>query len=303
MHECCGAFAYFPTFRPQFHTYYQFCAPDSRSYENGYKLSGVIYIHRISDFRMTGVSRRNFTMFRKLCGDSVLKNVVIVTNMWGEVTAERGEARERELATDDVLFKRVLEKGARMVRHDNTRESAQAILRSLVNKTPRALRIQRELVDEHKDISQTAAGAELSRELDELAAKQREELAQVNADMDEALQAKDAESREELEKVRAELEAKVKRIEDDRERLSLEYAQEKKRADEKIMMAVKAEEEARAQMQAHVDQLGAGPRNNAYVSTVERDRMRNEVFYFPQSQPHFDLFALLGRLLGSLFRS
>ncbi|OCH83803.1 hypothetical protein OBBRIDRAFT_742684, partial [Obba rivulosa] len=40
----------------------------STTYENGYKLSGVIYIHRISDFRMTGVSRRNFTMFRKLCG-------------------------------------------------------------------------------------------------------------------------------------------------------------------------------------------------------------------------------------------
>ena len=40
------------------------------------KLSGVIYMHRISDFKMGGISRRNFHMFRSLCGEKTLKNVV-----------------------------------------------------------------------------------------------------------------------------------------------------------------------------------------------------------------------------------
>jgi RecA-family ATPase len=40
-------------------------------------------------------------MFHELCGNSTLHNVAIVTNMWGEVTQEVGEAREYELATEE----------------------------------------------------------------------------------------------------------------------------------------------------------------------------------------------------------
>jgi len=46
-------------------------------------------------------------MFRELCGDSTLKNVILVTNMWGDVSGSVGEARERELARE--FFKPVLE--------------------------------------------------------------------------------------------------------------------------------------------------------------------------------------------------
>lgn len=275
------------------------------SYESGYKLSGIIYMHRISDFRMTGVSRRNFSMFRKLCGDETLRNVIIATNMWGEVTPERGEARERELATDDILFKPVLEKGARMVRHDNSYQSAQSILRLLVNKTPRALRIQRELVDERKDISQTAAGAELARELAELAAKHREELAQVKKEMHEALLAKDSETREELDKVRGELEANVKKIENDRERLSTEYAQEKTRVEEemnKVKVALKAEADAQAQRQVQIDQLKARLRDSANESAAERERMREEISRLNCDRPKRGFFRSIGGFLDNICR-
>ena len=134
-------------------------------YEHGQKLAGVIYMHRISDFRMSGIATRNFKMFRKLCGDGTLKNVVIVTNMWGEVSEEIGVARESELAKNDKFFKPVLEKGAEMLRHTNNEESARNILLTIINNQPMSLRIQREMVDQQKEISQTAAGAELNREL------------------------------------------------------------------------------------------------------------------------------------------
>jgi hypothetical protein len=75
-------------------------------------------MHRISDVRMGGISTRNFKMFRQLCGESTLRNVVIVTNMWGEVGREVGEAREAELGSDDRFFKPVLDKGAHMLRHN-----------------------------------------------------------------------------------------------------------------------------------------------------------------------------------------
>src|SRR5688572_18581441 len=103
-------------------------APIIYRYKDGTKLAGIIYIHRISDFRMGGIATRNFKMFRRLCGDSTLKNVIIVTNMWGQVPKEVGEARETELATQDLFFKPVLDSGALMLRHHNTIDSAHDIL-------------------------------------------------------------------------------------------------------------------------------------------------------------------------------
>jgi hypothetical protein len=153
------------------------------SYENGKKLSGVIYIHRISDIRMGGISTRNFKLFRQLCGDSTLQNVVILTNMWSEVSLEIGEAREAELASQDMFFKPVLDKGALFARHENTRESAHAILQHIIQNHPMSLQIQRELVDEKKDISQTAAGAELNKELMLQMQKHRREMQALQEEM------------------------------------------------------------------------------------------------------------------------
>ena len=60
-------------------------------------------------------------MFRKLCGESTLKNVVIVTNMWGKVEQDVGESREQELA--GIYFKPALDKQAQLVRHQIGRAS------------------------------------------------------------------------------------------------------------------------------------------------------------------------------------
>ncbi|KIL67656.1 hypothetical protein M378DRAFT_159485 [Amanita muscaria Koide BX008] len=149
------------------------------TYQTGTKLSGILYFHRISDFRMSGISTKNFRMFRELCGDNSLKNVVIVTNMWGEVAHQLGEAREAELASKDFFFKPVLAKGARMMRHNNTHQSAKEILQSVMENVPEAMRIQEELVDERKTISQTAAAAEAERELREQQERHKQEMLRI----------------------------------------------------------------------------------------------------------------------------
>ncbi|KAJ8693010.1 hypothetical protein PTI98_010265 [Pleurotus ostreatus] len=64
------------------------------SYEQGKTLSGIIYLHRISDFRRSGLSTRNIRMLWHLCGEKTLENLAIVTNIWGEVPAAVSEARE-----------------------------------------------------------------------------------------------------------------------------------------------------------------------------------------------------------------
>ncbi|OAX43140.1 P-loop containing nucleoside triphosphate hydrolase protein [Rhizopogon vinicolor AM-OR11-026] len=166
------------------------------AYEHGAKLAGIIYMHRISDFRMGGTNKRNFKMFRELCGESTLRNVLIVTNMWDQVAPDIGEMREKEL--EDNFFKPVLMKGARMLRHEGTRESSHRILRYLIHNQPATLLIQEELVNEHKNIVQTSAGSELTRVLNEQRERHEEVVAQLRIDMEVAIRDKDHETKEEL---------------------------------------------------------------------------------------------------------
>jgi len=119
------------------------------SYEHGTRLAGVIYMHRISDIRMGSTSKRNFKIFREICGESSLKNVLVVTNMWPEMGGEVEEAREAELASKDQFFKPALEKGAQLLRH-GTVKYTRTILRYLTDSHPTTLRIQQEIVDERK---------------------------------------------------------------------------------------------------------------------------------------------------------
>ncbi|KAG2342299.1 hypothetical protein BDR05DRAFT_976483 [Suillus weaverae] len=198
----------------------------SNAYEHGSKLAGVIYMHRISDYRMGGKSKGNFKIFRELCGESSLKNILIVTNMWSEVKPEIGEAREVELASKDKFFKPLLEKGARMLRHDGTLESAHTTLRYLINSHPATLRIQREIVDEHKSIEKTAAGSELRRALDEQADHHKEEIQTLRAQMEAAMEAKHEERRSELQEELEKKQQECERIEQNSQHMAAEFAAE-----------------------------------------------------------------------------
>jgi NADH dehydrogenase/NADH:ubiquinone oxidoreductase subunit G len=128
-------------------------------------LHGILYLHRITDIRMGGISTRSFRLFKKICGDDTLKNVVIATTKWDLIAVEEGARREQELRTDGRFFKRALDLNAILARHNNTVGSAREILRTIFKNHPMALMIQRELVDEHRVLSDTLAGKEIGRQL------------------------------------------------------------------------------------------------------------------------------------------
>ncbi|KAF9490359.1 hypothetical protein BDN71DRAFT_1511332 [Pleurotus eryngii] len=193
------------------------------TYRQGTTLSGVIYIHRISDIRMGGISTRNFTMFRKLCGEATLRNVVLVSNMWSQVSLQLGEAREAELASDPAFFKPVLDKGAQFLRNNNTFEGAKNILGYIIQNHPIPLCIQTELVDEGKTVEDTTAGAEFGRELRERAEKHNEEMSQIQNEMNEAIRLKDEETKLELQARTNEIQAEIQRVHGDIQNLSTKY--------------------------------------------------------------------------------
>ena len=217
-------------------------------------------------------------MFRELCGDSTLKNVLLVTNMWGEVALDVGEAREEELATE--YFKPVLDKGARLARHLNTIGSAHDIIRSIMKNVPIPLQIQRELVDEGKDFANTSAAEAINEELNAQIKKQQAELWALREEMKEirendkvARQEMEEERRqrnEEIEKMRKEKESMASGYEEDRRKMKeqMEEMQEQHRKDRE-----RDAEEHRKRMEEYKRLL----EERANAAAAEREQLQNRM--------------------------
>ncbi|KAF9465617.1 P-loop containing nucleoside triphosphate hydrolase protein [Collybia nuda] len=178
------------------------------SHEYGKKLGGIIYLHRITDLRTAGISAHNIKIFKNLCGEGTLKNVIIVTNMWGQVPPSVGEARERELATNETLFKPALDKKAHLIRHDNTRESAQAILRLAIQNGSETLRVHLDPIDARSniDLSVDVERLRVDHALVELAKRHQVELKELEEDFKIAFKHRDEETQQKLGEIRERVE-------------------------------------------------------------------------------------------------
>ena len=173
-------------------------------------------------------------MFRELCGKPTLKNVVIVTNMWGGCSTDINEARERELR--DKLFKPAIERGAQMAPHNNTVQSAYDIIRTIIRSTkrhrPGPLQIQNELVIKRKDIVETTAGKTIVRELNDQMRRHQAELREVQEGMGRA--PRDDRAQRELEEEKRRLQERMSEIKKDGVKMSRDYAVERKRVGARI---------------------------------------------------------------------
>lgn len=168
----------------------------------GKKVTGILYLYKISNNRMGGMAKKNFRLFRKLCGTDALKNVVIATTMWDKVT-EEGADREEELGS--TLFKPALDEDAKMVRHDGTLESAQNILRGFFENKPVPLQIQEEMFDKNIPLADTEVGQFIRALFLEQEKKHKEEMDRLREDMKEESEKGRKEIQEELEQEREEL--------------------------------------------------------------------------------------------------
>ncbi|KAF7974363.1 hypothetical protein HWV62_12322 [Athelia sp. TMB] len=127
------------------------------TYQQCIYLTAILYLHRISDNRMTGSVRRNIDLFQRLCGNTALPNVVLVTTMWDEVDHAIAERREQELR--DTFWRSMVANGSQTARFYHSPGSAWEILGPYTGQFhPVKLRIQKEMVDKGIPLSRTAAG-------------------------------------------------------------------------------------------------------------------------------------------------
>ncbi|KAI3317705.1 P-loop containing nucleoside triphosphate hydrolase protein [Xylariaceae sp. AK1471] len=151
------------------------------AYKKDMKLSGIIYLHPISDTRVTHHATKNLQMFQKLTGEKNLKNVVLATSMWDKVSPEQGQAREQELKTK--FWNVLLAWEAKAVRYAGTPESARSIAQMLMANKPFFLRLQQEMGKDNKALKDTAAGQQVMMELIKLREEHQRELADMEAMM------------------------------------------------------------------------------------------------------------------------
>ena len=95
---------------------------------------------------MGGISNRNLNVFKMLCGEDALKNILIVTTWWDDVPvkdrAAMGRREEELMKTKGEFFEPFIAAGGRFLRHDNTFRSACRIMDQLLDNDPITLQNQ-----------------------------------------------------------------------------------------------------------------------------------------------------------------
>ena len=222
--------------------------------------------------------RKNFRMFKRLCGEETFRNVVIVTNFWGEVGQEVGEARVRELCADEKFYKTILENGAIMVHHDNTAQSARSILQRIIKNYPLPLRIQKELVEEHKAIELTDAAVELNSDRAEKERQHLAEMRDIKQRMREAIAAKDEQMKVIVEEWKEEVEEKMKDIRREKERaaaMSAQYASELSTMEKRLKQYAASRAESKRKLKRLEKQLAQNQEHSIADRNAFVEQLRN----------------------------
>jgi hypothetical protein len=178
----------------------------AETYQNNVLLTGIILLQPISGNRVQGSERRRTRLFEKVCGPDAYKNIVIGTTMWNCVENEQtGQARMTERMRETSFWGAMVDQGAQVIRHDDTPQSAQNIIKMLINKQCVPLQMQKELEQNRGRIGDTSAGRQLDADLGEMSAKLKRQLEELKENLIQNAAEKE-ELRKQLEDTRRERE-------------------------------------------------------------------------------------------------
>ncbi|KAI4675994.1 uncharacterized protein J4E84_009793 [Alternaria hordeiaustralica] len=190
------------------------------------RLAGIIFLQRISDVRVGGSGIKNIKMFQKLCGDGPLSSVVLATTMWDMASPNAAIERERELQEQPQLWKRMIDHGSCVFRHDKGKSSALKIIKYLMKrKKPVTLDIQREMVDQNLELVDTGAGGALASSVETLIKHYEKKLKELEQDLKEARDQSNKEDREILEASRKQYQDNIAKQQQEMQNLQVSAAQ------------------------------------------------------------------------------
>ena len=101
------------------------------SFGRNIKITGILYLHNISENRMTQPPLPHHEMFRRLCGEGFYARVLLVTTMWEKLLNQ--DDGERRKAILRIHWGEMINKGSAVVCHDGTKESAWSVVNALMD--------------------------------------------------------------------------------------------------------------------------------------------------------------------------
>jgi len=151
------------------------------SYDSKMKLSGIIYLHDISQPVMLGSVRQNLAVFQDLCGNKAFSSTIIGTTMSDKISQEVSERRSNEISS--TYWKGMIEAGATVYPLGNDTASARNMLTIILQNvklsqgpsepSTETVEVQYEVVDQVKLVSETKAGKQLKSTLKEVLEMQK----------------------------------------------------------------------------------------------------------------------------------
>ncbi|KZP32005.1 hypothetical protein FIBSPDRAFT_1037121 [Athelia psychrophila] len=135
-------------------------------------ISTIIYLHRVSDKRMTGEDPlKNLKMLTSMCGQATMPRIALSTTMWSEVRPETGARQEQALAR---YWTELSSKECHLERFGDSVESAWAIIGNMHRKNNTMLS-NKTVAEVEQDLSTFLLGQqELSQKLEQQAARQKD---------------------------------------------------------------------------------------------------------------------------------
>ena len=151
----------------------------AKSYQDGEQLSGVLYLHQLTDDRPNASDLRNLRILKKICGSEFYRHIVIGVTGVDEEDHDVAENREKALKDSSDFWKDMITEGSRVEHVKSQRQKCIDILLDLATRGPNTLLIQREVHEENKTVLETEAADEIRSYTQRRAIRDAEELERI----------------------------------------------------------------------------------------------------------------------------
>jgi hypothetical protein len=204
----------------------------TQTYHRGIRLAGIIYLHRITDIRVSGSSKKMMKVIQDLVGEEAFPRLVLASTMWQHPeddpdAYEIAVRREAELQFTGDFWGAMCRGGSKVMRWDGSRDSAMAMVDCLSSLQSRSgsvtLQIQREMVELNMDLSDTKAGQTVNASISELATKSRRELGRVDTKLQEEMAIRQENHDLELEAMKEDYERKISEARKVQDKLKVDF--------------------------------------------------------------------------------
>jgi hypothetical protein len=108
------------------------CVLTPRLYSRVQRVAGILYLHKISDNRITAPSALTMAILGRFCGEDASSRILLMTTMWDDVNPEVGDDREKEIMTKYWSY--MLSSGSRAIRFDKTAESVWTAVNAIIRR-------------------------------------------------------------------------------------------------------------------------------------------------------------------------